>query len=360
VTTKRDRDGALDQLLRQQAQTAAEGDAAGPCLDAETLSAWAEGGLKGYGQAMAEDHLATCARCQATLATLTRLSPPPEAPAPERWWELFLSVRWLAPFAAGALAVLVWIAMPSDRSPNPGSPQPTPPPARTAPGGQPQATESGENREQEAAALAANQKTLRAPADEKVSADSAKEETKAAPREERALAKQAGNEDAVGRLDATSAARDAAAAQSASPPAPAAASPAAELGAAKAASMPRQRFGAREVASPDPSVRWRVGPAGSVQHSEDSGATWETLPSEVTTDLLGAVSPSPTVCWVVGRAGTILLATDGRRFQRIPFPASADLVGVRATDARSATVVGSDGRTFTTADGGATWEMNPR
>jgi hypothetical protein len=359
VRTKRDRDGALDQLLRQQAQTAADGDAAGPCLDAETLSAWAEGGLKGYGQAMAEDHLAACARCQATLATLTRLSPPPEAPAPERWWELFLSVRWLAPFAAGALAVLVWIAMPSDRSTNPGSPQPTPPPARTAPGGQPQATESGENREQEAAALAANQKTLRAPVDKKVSADSAKEETKPAPRDERALAKQAGNED-VGRLDATAAARDEAPKPAAAPPAQAAATRTSELETAKVASLARQRFVAREVASSDPSVRWRVGPVGSVQHSADSGATWETLPSEVTTDLLGAASPSPTVCWVVGRAGTILLTTDGRRFQRIPFPASADLVAVRATDARSATVVGSDGRMFTTADGGATWEMNPR
>jgi photosystem II stability/assembly factor-like uncharacterized protein len=97
-----------------------------------------------------------------------------------------------------------------------------------------------------------------------------------------------------------------------------------------------------------------------VQHSRDGGATWETLPSAVTTDLLGVASPSPTVCWVVGRAGTVLLTTDGRRFQRIPFPASADLVSVRATDARSATVVGSDGRMFTTADGGATWEMNPR
>jgi photosystem II stability/assembly factor-like uncharacterized protein len=63
---------------------------------------------------------------------------------------------------------------------------------------------------------------------------------------------------------------------------------------------------------------------------------------------------------VVGRAGTVLLTTDGRRFRRIPFPASADLVSVRATDARSATVVGTDGRTFTTADGGATWAMSPR
>jgi hypothetical protein len=360
VRTKRDRDAALDQLLRQQAHTAAEGDAAGPCLDAETLSAWADGGLKGYGLAMAEAHLAVCARCQATLAALTRLSPSPEVPSPERWWAPQLNVRWLAPFAAGALAVLVWIAMPSDRSPSPRSPQATPAPARTAPDGQPPATEGRQNREQEATAVAANRKALRAPSDAKVSADSAKEEADTATRDERTLAKQASNED-VGRLDATAAARDEAPKQpAAAPPAQAAATPTSELETAKVASLARQRVGAREVASSDPSVRWRVGPAGSVQHSADSGATWETLPSEVTTDLLGAASPSPTVCWVVGRAGTILLTTDGRRFQRIPFPASADLVAVRATDARSATVVGTDGRTFTTADGGATWAMNPR
>jgi hypothetical protein len=306
---------------------------------------------------MAEAHLAACARCQATLATLIRLSPSPDAPVPERWWAPYLNVRWLAPFAAGALAVLVWIAMPSDRGPSPRPPEATPAPARTAPAGRPSATENRQNKDQEAAA---NRKTLQAPSDEKVSADSSKEET-TATRNERALAKQVGNEDALGRLDDTSAARAAAPAQpAASLPAQAAASPAEERGAAKAASMARQRLAVREVASPDPSVRWRVGSAGSVQHSGDNGATWETLPSEVTTDLLGAASPSPTVCWVVGRAGTVLLTTDGRRFQRIPFPASADLVSVRAADARSATVVGTDGRTFTTADGGATWEMNPR
>jgi hypothetical protein len=358
VRTKRNRDGALNQLLRQQARAAAEGDAAGPCLDAETLAAWADGGLKGYGQAMAEAHLAVCARCQETLATLTRLSPSPEAPTPERWWAPHLNVRWLAPFAAGALAVLVWIAMPSDRDPNPRSPQATPAPAPTASGGRPPATENRQNKNQEAAA---NRKALQAPSDEKVSEDSSKEETTAPPRDESDLTKQVGNEDALGRLDDASAARDAAQAQPAAvPPAQAAASPAEELGTAKAASMARQTLSVREVASSDPSVRWRVGPAGSVQHSGDNGATWERLPSEVTTDLLGAASPAPTVCWVVGRAGTVLLTTDGRRFQRLPFPASADLVSVRATDARSATVVGTDGRTFTTADGGATWAMNPR
>jgi hypothetical protein len=270
-----------------------------------------------------------------------------------------VNVRWLAPFAAGALAVLVWIAMPSDRSPSPRAPQATPAPTRRAADGQPAATESRRNREP-ASAVDANRKALRAPSDEKVGSDSAKEEVKAALPDERALAKQAGNEDAAGRLDETSAARDAQPVRPASSPPAAAASPPAALGAAQATSMARQMFGAREVASSDPSVRWRVGPAGSVQHSGDNGATWETLPSGVTTDLLGAASPSPTVCWVVGRAGTILLTTDGRSFRRIPFPASTDLMSVRATDARNATVVSTDGRTFTTADSGATWEMNPR
>jgi hypothetical protein len=352
VRTKRNRDGALDQLLRQQARAAAEGDAAGPCLDAETLAAWADGGLKGYGQAMAEAHLAVCARCQATLATLTRLSPSPEAPTPKRWWAPHLNIRWLAPFAAGALAVLVWIAMPSDRDRGPSSPQATPARAPAAPSEQRRVADNREKKETTTAA---------APKDSSaVSVGGAEAQPAPSTQEERALAKQA-NEGLVSRPDETSAARDAAPAQpAASPPAQAAASPADELGTAKAASMARQRLGVREVASPDPSVQWRVGPAGFVQHSGDNGATWETLASEVTTDLLGAASPSPTVCWVVGRAGTVLLTTDGRRFQRLPFPASADLVSVRATDARSATVVGTDGRTFTTADGGATWTMNPR
>jgi hypothetical protein len=360
VSTKRDRDGALDQLLRHQARAAAEGDAPGPCLDAETLAAWADGGLKGYGQAMAEAHLAACARCQATLATLTRLSPPPEAQTPERWWEPLLNVRWLAPFAAGALAVLVWIAMPVDRDSSPRSPQATPARAPASPSEQRRATE---NQEKRAAATTPESKASSTPPVDEGSTNRAKEESdlSASARDERALAKR-GNEDLASRLDETSVSRDASPAQPAAlPSAPATAAPAGELGAAaKVASMARQIVGGREAASPDQSMRWRVGPAGSIQHSGDNGATWETLPPEVTTDLLGAASPSPTVCWVVGRGGTVLLTTDGRRFRRIPFPASPDLVSVRATDARAATVVSSDGRTFATADGGATWVMNPR
>jgi photosystem II stability/assembly factor-like uncharacterized protein len=61
------------------------------------------------------------------------------------------------------------------------------------------------------------------------------------------------------------------------------------------------------------------------------------------------------VCWVVGRAGTVLLTTDGRRFQRLPFPETDDLAAVRAMDARTAIVTTADMRNFRTTDGGQTW-----
>ena len=356
MRTKRDRDGALDQLLRQQAQKAAEGDAAGPCLDAETLSAWADGGLKGYGLAMAEAHLAACARCQATLATLTRLSPSPEAPTRERWWAPHLNVRWLAPFAAGALAVyscgsrchpIATRVLAPPRPRRRGRP-------RTDSLRQRKAGRNGSKRRRLlplTGGHCARLQTKRAPPTVPKRGLIRRRATSVRLASRPATRMWAGSMPQRPRGTRRPAA---------APPAQAAATPTSELETAKVASLARQRFVAREVASSDPSVRWRVGPAGSVQHSADNGATWETLPSDVTTDLLGAASPSPTVCWVVGRAGTILLTTDGRRFQRIPFPASADLVSVRATDARSATVVSSDGWTFTTADGGATWAMNPR
>jgi hypothetical protein len=51
----------------------------------------------------------------------------------------------------------------------------------------------------------------------------------------------------------------------------------------------------------------------------------------------------------------VIRSVDGERWERLPFQLSIDLVGVRATDARSAIVSTRDGRRFETLDGGATW-----
>jgi photosystem II stability/assembly factor-like uncharacterized protein len=71
--------------------------------------------------------------------------------------------------------------------------------------------------------------------------------------------------------------------------------------------------------------------------------------------LTAGASPTPSVCWLVGPAGTVLLSTDGRSWQRLAFPEAANLVAVTATDDKTASVTASDGRTFSTTDGGLMW-----
>jgi photosystem II stability/assembly factor-like uncharacterized protein len=145
----------------------------------------------------------------------------------------------------------------------------------------------------------------------------------------------------------------AASAPAAAPPRSAAVASAPEL--ARATALSKQLITPTEIPSPDPAVRWRIGPAGSIEHSTDSGATWERLSSGVSADLTAGSATSPITVWIVGRAGTVLLSTDGRQWRRVASPDRADLVSVRADDALIASVTTADGRTFRTSDGGQTW-----
>ena len=112
---------------------------------------------------------------------------------------------------------------------------------------------------------------------------------------------------------------------------------------------------ARDIASPNPSIRWRLGPRGAIERTEDGGTTWTSQPSGVTADLIAGSASSPSVCWVVGRSGTVLRSLDGRSWSALTFPEAVDLIAVEAVDASTATVTSSDGRRFQTTDGGRTW-----
>jgi photosystem II stability/assembly factor-like uncharacterized protein len=52
----------------------------------------------------------------------------------------------------------------------------------------------------------------------------------------------------------------------------------------------------------------------------------------------------------------VLVTTDGRSWERLSFPEVVDLVAIRATDDKTATVTAADGRRFTTTNRGQTWE----
>jgi len=111
---------------------------------------------------------------------------------------------------------------------------------------------------------------------------------------------------------------------------------------------------------------WRVGPAGSLEHSKDKGLNWNPQISGVYTDLLAGFAPSAKICWIVGASGTILRTTDGgTHWSKLDSPVTNDLTGIRATDALHAWIWFVPDlqtrliRTFQTSDGGCTWSPAP-
>ena len=117
---------------------------------------------------------------------------------------------------------------------------------------------------------------------------------------------------------------------------------------------------------PAGNVLWRVGEAGSIEHSTDSGAAWSTQASGVSANLITGFALSPKVCWVVGTSGIILRTTDGgAHWIKISSPVAADLIGIRSTDAFHATVWFIDDpktgavNSFKTSDGGIHWSAGP-
>jgi Putative zinc-finger len=288
------------------------------CLDAETLAAWFDGSLSGAALEDVRSHVAGCARCQALVGAMGRTRAAVPAPEPERsprWW-----LAWAVPAAAAATAMAIWIAVPhptnvavspsssvslQKQEAQPPSTPPAVPPARTEP---------------------------------------------AAPRETRATPRL---QDRARAADAAAPAAAPAAANEAAQQAPRAlqetitiqSAPAAP---AAAAAEKRDEAGRQGAASGQ--LQARVAFAAN-----PCGPAWSAPPADIAGQITAGSAPSADVCWIVGRAGSVLRSTDRQTWQRMTFPQAVDLSGVTATDARTATVVAADGRTFSTADGGVTW-----
>jgi hypothetical protein len=128
------RNRSIEILLRQRRESDVVSDVSPQCLDAETLAAWVEGALAGGALTDAEKHAASCARCQALLASMARTMPEADARA---GWQI-LSAKWLVPVAAVATALLVWISV--GQSPEP-APKAAPP--AVAPAASPRASAAG-------------------------------------------------------------------------------------------------------------------------------------------------------------------------------------------------------------------------
>jgi hypothetical protein len=354
----KNRDQTVERLLNRSLRTDHASTTSGPCLDAETLAAWMDQGLTEGQSAIALAHVSECSRCQAMVATLVKN--PTVVQAPEPRWRLTLG--WLVPLAAGAAAITLWLALPKNE--RPGVSEPTQVRKEAAPSRQSQEPVLPVLKDRDIAvatpSAASDERRKSGEIGQKAATKEAKVEAANAARRD-APELGARQEPSDRERAAATASQDTldkrAASVPTAPPAPARAAESVAIAGSQPA-FSRQTVAVREIISPDPSIRWRIGMAGSVQYSSNGGSTWEAVSTGVTVDLAAGASPSASVCWLVGRAGTVLLTTDGRRWQRIAFPEAVDLVAVQATDARTATVT-ADRRVFRTADGGATWDERP-
>jgi hypothetical protein len=350
VNRSDDREQAIERLLRQSLKTTPAG-ATDACLDAETLAAWADGGLSSEELESAQLHVADCVRCQAMVAGVVRsaASAPVSERPPRRW------LAWLVPLTAATAAVAIWVAVPRGPAPQPMAENENRAAQEKAEPAAPitllpePTTAAKEGRQAPAA------KGDQAPRDQPQASgrrkDADRSEVDLLKRESQAASGAAALSD---NAAATTAAASPAQAPAAPAPtvAPAARQAFQTRSATNAASEKLAAAGV--VISPDPTIRWRISATG-LEHSTDGGATWDSIATGVSSSLTAIAAPSTTVCWVVGRSGVVLRTTDGRIFSRVTFPEMTDLSSVQATDARSATVTAIDGRVFTTADGGGSW-----
>ena len=365
----------FDRLVERAAGLDPSVRAAGVCLDAETLAAWADGSLTGREREAAELHTADCERCLAMVAAFAKTAPPPVEPATRSWF----SWRWLVPVATAVVVMGVWVLVENPREETrsvavgaPPSPaidavapaSPASAPAASTPAAPAPSRPAPQARTAERSAAKAAVKEEAPAARPVVTPQTAElprvaEEVRQEARE-RALAPPPPPPPAQVTVQSRAAAgRGGAAAAPPSANAPAAAM---RTGSAFAAPV--------EIASPDPKNRWRLSALDSLRttldgiattgiaRTTDGGVSWTTQPTGIAEVLHSGAAPAPNVCWVVGRNGTVLLTTDGTTWRQLQFPdRTADLVAVSARDALSATVTTADGRIYRTDDGGKTWTV---
>jgi hypothetical protein len=353
----RDRDRKLEQALTHELRAAGTPDR-DACVDAETLGAWADGGLEAAQMAAVEWHVSSCARCQAIVGATARSAP--LISGTEAAGTSFLWRWWLAPLTAAAAAVTLWMVVPQ-RHDTVLAPPSVLPPSVAAPA--PETFAQNQPPKDQPIPLAPSPAK---PAEERTAV--AARAQRGNTREKASDARRERPEDLSGKKEAALAKtkRDAAdapkllqdrnAAAGAAPAAPAAvplSTPAvgALLESARFAPAPL------EIVSPDPSSRWRIR-NGAIERSEDGGTSWIAIQPRAGESITGGTAPARSICWLIGSNGLVMVTTDGLTFARVPLPERVDLTAVTATDARTAIVTTADGRRFSTDDAGRTWRRN--
>lgn len=254
------------------------------CLDAETLAAWMDGGLKGAALEDVQTHVAGCERCQMLVGAMGRTRAAVPATEPQR-----VSRRWLAwavPLAAAAAAIAIWVAIPQQReAPTPQASAPT---REIAVHASPPATLSEPAKPPAATAPAA--KAERSDDIAQLAPDANITESVPPPLAPSAPAEQRGTLAGALQQRAAAAAREAVAFCGPAPPPEAA--------------------GQLTASSASAGVCWSVGRGGVVLRSAD-GRTWQRVNFPEMTDLATVTATSAANATVTDVEGRTFRTTDG-------------------------------------------------
>jgi photosynthesis system II assembly factor YCF48-like protein len=109
-----------------------------------------------------------------------------------------------------------------------------------------------------------------------------------------------------------------------------------------------------------PVARWTISSDGQLQHSVDSGKTWQAVvvAENATFRALSANGPD---LWVGGASGLLYHSTDaGARWTQVKPAAAdatltADIAAIEFIDVRQGKITTSTGEVWITTDGGQTW-----
>ena len=380
-------DTNFERALRSAAR---RGRTAGVCPDAAILAAYVDRSVSDDERSSIEAHVANCMACTEQLALLAALDVPSDQTAPTPSFDVGALIRkwgWLVPAMTAVVVIAVWLRSSDDGS----AVRPTTMAQRTVPSAPAeQRAEPAPSGREAAPQNATELQTKRDAADRdsrlKAAArlgvaapvstvtDAAKPASPPPPVEAEEKSEDTFAErNLADEKDKEAAQRQDYAAAAPQPPPSAAASPATGADAregtlAKAAPAPlagnaavggRMRKVTRQESAAVAPVLVRT-TGGRIERSTDSGLSWTTEHTGLSDQIQVALCPTTTACWLGADNGAVYVRNgEGQWVRRAVPPPAAPVQTIAAVDNQHATVALSDGRRYSTADGGVTWTVAP-
>lgn len=378
-------DRQFERMLRSAARRERP---VGVCPDAAALAAYADGSLARQERSTLEDHVSRCLRCSEHLALLAGSDEPAPVEAGSRG--VLRRWGWLVPVATAVLVFAVWTrtpapesvterAAPSREAAVPEAAQPSPAleydalqqktPSASGMDSGPAGTQ-----ELPAAPAAPVAKQLAPPpqpAEETTRgqlADEARE-----PRDDLATSPPAAPPPASAPIQRG----QAEARQRSTAPAPPPATTEDQKGAPALRRFESHDTAAAEAARQEPAfeaaakpqsawqvvvvgetVQLRFAP-GAIERSTDGGATWAREVTDAEAGLQRMICPGPETCWAGGAAGLVLRRQSDGTWARLRLPVALPVVALEAEGESALTATVTDGRRFTSVDGGVSWAPAP-